>query len=42
MRVDLRTLNEIAAILRRQDVVEACIKEGEKSVSQETEQNYGS
>jgi transposase len=37
--VDLRTLNEIATILRRQPEVEVCIKEGDTSVSQETEQN---
>ena len=32
-------LAEIAAILRRQDGVEVCIKEKDKSASQETEQN---
>ena len=33
------TLNELASILRRDDDIEVCIKEGDKSVSQETEQN---
>ncbi len=33
------TLNEIATILRRPYEVEVCIKEGDKSVCKETEQN---
>jgi len=33
------TRNQIAAILRSRDQVEVFIKEGDKSVSQETEQN---